>query len=490
MTSPRIDYTAQDYASLRDAMLALGRERLAEWTDQSPNDLGVLLVELFATMGDALFYHQDRIAAESYLDTAVERRSVLNLLRLIGYELRGPTPASGEVTLRFEAGATGTLAIEPDTAFTARGDGGEPVTFRYVRERLLIDRDALPREGGLAVYRRLPVVQADARVRGEIVGSSDGSRGQRFPLARAPMIPGSLVLTVDDGGGPRAWTRVESLLHSLGDDEHYALRRDERDVTWIELGDGRYGKAPARGRNNLVASYLVGGGNKGNVGAGAIAKAVTTIDRLAGVRNELPATGGADTEPTAEAAARGPRQFRSMGRAVTAADYEAHARSFGVAKARARATGAGRIVLHVAPIGGGRPSDTLQEELLDYFESRRIITSQLAIAAPDYVSVALEATLEVTARAAPAQVQQRATDAIRALWSFERVGFGDTLFVSKAYEAIQEIDGVAGVVVTAFTAGGVAIPDGRLALGPTQIPVLQPPSGITFTKVTRSGRDG
>ena len=88
----QIDYTKKDYPSLRDELLALARERLPEWTDHSPNDLGVVLVELFSHLGDIFLYYQDRIANESYLDTAVERLSVINLLRLIGYELRPPQP--------------------------------------------------------------------------------------------------------------------------------------------------------------------------------------------------------------------------------------------------------------------------------------------------------------------------------------------------------------------------------------------------------------
>src|SRR5690242_18686998 len=98
---PRIDYTNKDYASLLAGMLALARERFPDWTDQSPNDLGVMLLELFATMGDSLFYDQDRIAGESFLETAVERRSVVQLLRLIGYELRPPTAASAGLALLF-----------------------------------------------------------------------------------------------------------------------------------------------------------------------------------------------------------------------------------------------------------------------------------------------------------------------------------------------------------------------------------------------------
>ena len=48
-------------------MLRLAQQRLPEWTDRSPADLGMLLVDLFAYMGDIVVYYQDRIASEMFL---------------------------------------------------------------------------------------------------------------------------------------------------------------------------------------------------------------------------------------------------------------------------------------------------------------------------------------------------------------------------------------------------------------------------------------
>jgi hypothetical protein len=99
---PWIDYTNKDYASLLAAMLDLAQQRLPAWTDQSSNDVGVMLLQMFAYMGDTLFYDNDRIAGESFLETAQERRSILQMLRLIGYELRPPVPSSADLTLLFQ----------------------------------------------------------------------------------------------------------------------------------------------------------------------------------------------------------------------------------------------------------------------------------------------------------------------------------------------------------------------------------------------------
>ena len=202
MSHPQIDYTSKDYNSLLSALLKVASERFPEWTDQSPNDLGTMLVELFAYMGDSLFYNQDRIAGESFLETAVERRSLVQLLRLIGYELSPPAAASADLTLLFNNVPYTTLppvVIPQFAAFkTTAVMTGTPISFQYIQTTpISIDRGSLPlgyvtAQGQLAVdangnllttakppagstpyrvYQSLPVVQVDADVVNEIVAS-------------------------------------------------------------------------------------------------------------------------------------------------------------------------------------------------------------------------------------------------------------------------------------------------------------------------------
>src|SRR5215467_14950465 len=88
-----IDYLARDFSSFRKALVDLIPAKIPEWTDRSEADLGVVLIELFAYMGDILSYYQDRLANEAFLTTAQERRSVINHLRLLGYEMAPAAPA-------------------------------------------------------------------------------------------------------------------------------------------------------------------------------------------------------------------------------------------------------------------------------------------------------------------------------------------------------------------------------------------------------------
>src|SRR6266481_745790 len=94
-----IDYMARDYASFRNALIGLIPAKLPEWTDRSEADFGIVMIELFAYMADILSYYQDRIANEAFLSTAQERRSVIEHLNLIGYEMAPAAPASALLSI-------------------------------------------------------------------------------------------------------------------------------------------------------------------------------------------------------------------------------------------------------------------------------------------------------------------------------------------------------------------------------------------------------
>ena len=57
-------------------------------TTRDTSDPAIALLDAWATVGDVLTFYQERIANEGYLRTATERRSVLELARLVGYAPR------------------------------------------------------------------------------------------------------------------------------------------------------------------------------------------------------------------------------------------------------------------------------------------------------------------------------------------------------------------------------------------------------------------
>ena len=63
-------------------------------TTRESTDPSIALLDAWATVADVLTFYQERIANEGYLLTATERRSILELARLVGYKLRPGVAAS------------------------------------------------------------------------------------------------------------------------------------------------------------------------------------------------------------------------------------------------------------------------------------------------------------------------------------------------------------------------------------------------------------
>src|ERR1035438_615415 len=141
-----IDYTARDYSSFRQEILSIIPAKLPEWSDLSEADFGVVLIEMFSYMADILSYYQDRIANEAFLSTAQQRRSVIEHLRLIGYEMAPAAPASAAISIIVGNNQNQTIEIRQGDQFaTATTPDRSSVTFEYTGDKpLVIDLSTLP----------------------------------------------------------------------------------------------------------------------------------------------------------------------------------------------------------------------------------------------------------------------------------------------------------------------------------------------------------
>ena len=132
-----VAYRVGLHAEFKDALLAhlSATPPLAGLTTRDDDDFSIALLDAWATVADVLTFYQERIANESYLRTATERLSVLELARLIGYELRPGVAASTYLafTLEDAPGAPGYATIEAGTRVQSVPDPGEePQTYETV----------------------------------------------------------------------------------------------------------------------------------------------------------------------------------------------------------------------------------------------------------------------------------------------------------------------------------------------------------------------
>lgn len=101
---------------------------LAGLTTRETNDPAIALLDAWGVVADVLTFYQERIANEGYLRTATERRSVLELARLVGYAPRPGVAASTYLAYTLDPGPE-TVIPAGARAQSVPGPGEMPQSF-------------------------------------------------------------------------------------------------------------------------------------------------------------------------------------------------------------------------------------------------------------------------------------------------------------------------------------------------------------------------
>ncbi len=347
LPSPNLD--DRDFSQLVEEARRQIAQSCPDWTDLSPSDPGIVLLELFAYLTEAMIYRLNRVPEKMYIE----------FLRLIGIQLQ--PPAAAGVTLVFSKTRAEDPAVQiprgTRVTLNRTSSTGEALVFTTVA-------DALIAQGTAQV--EVMAHHCDL-VEGELAGSGTGLpslfiKAQRPPLV-APMGDHlDLLVGVEAqaselgerspaieyaGKTYRIWREVESFTN-VGDDPHaYLVDRMSGVITFApaarleqqsgELEENVRALAAIPGaRREIRLWYRRGGGPDGNVEANTLTQ---LKDPLAGIQvtNPGPAVGGRAMETLENALVRGPQQLHSLRRAVTARDFELIVLHNSQAVARAKA---------------------------------------------------------------------------------------------------------------------------------------------------------
>ena len=295
----------------------------------------------------------------------------------------------------------------------------------------------------------------------EILGNgSAATSNQAFTLKQAPLTfvqaptptGGQSTLQVSANGV--TWTEVPSLYNQAQTAQVYATLNQPGGSTKILFGDGVEGSTLPTGQNNVQATYRVGLGSAGNVGAGSI---TTLIDRpvgVSGVINPEAATGGQDAQSIDDVRANAPLSVLTLGRAVSISDYQNYAATFaGIAKAQAMwiNNGPGRgVFLTVAGVNGAAlpPGNPTLANLIASLKNYD--NPLISIHAVSFLETLFrfEADIAYDPAYDPKAVQAAVTASLTQNYSFAARSFGQGVSTGEIAALIQGIPGVIGVNVT------------------------------------------
>jgi predicted phage baseplate assembly protein len=316
----------------------------------------------------------------------------------------------------------------------------------------------------------------------QVLGSGDGHasftqlRPRRGPLtyvrssATADGARPELVLRVDDA----EWEPVPSLEPAGPSDRVYVLRQDEDGATRIVLGDGTHGARPPTGVENIRATYRVGIGATGAVGAGQVSLLVRRPLGLREVANPAAATDWAPPETLEQARSNAPLRVRALDRAVSVRDHEDLARGFaGVGPARADLLWDGRSELVAVTVLGSRSgpvSPALLADLRTMLEAARDPGTPLALLTGRIVPFGLRLALRSDPAYERDAVEARVIETLNDLLGAPVRSFAEPVTAGAVLVAVQDVPGVLACTLPSL------LPLGSPGADPALPPVLPPPA--------------
>jgi hypothetical protein len=344
--------------------------------------------------------------------------------------------------------------------------------------------------------------------------ASSSSLLRQDPHKALPQLRLTSTQTRSDGTTETSdWVSRYDLLESGSRDRHVVVETDNTGTTHLRFGDGESGAAPGAAAK-FSASYRVGNGRAGNVGAETITRMVRRGGSSSGgnleIFNPMPAVGGTDPEPISEVKVFAPTAFRDVReRAIIANDYARLAERdsrLQRASARLRWTGSWfEATVAIDPVGIEDAGVGLLTAVDSDLNPYRRLGHDLRVEGARYV--ALEIGLQVCVK--PTYFRGHVKAALLEVFSNrllagggkgffhpDNLTFGDGVFASKLIATAQAVDGVESVRVTQLQryAEGPRgeLANGYLALTGGEVPQLDndpsfPEHGV-FRLDMRGGR--
>jgi hypothetical protein len=295
--------------------------------------------------------------------------------------------------------------------------------------------------------------------------------------------------------GDALWLPRADLLSSGGGDQHFVAEIDNDGRAHLRFGDGELGRRPAPNMK-FKAVYRAGNGPAGNVGAESIKHVVFRKEKVSGgiseVRNPLPASGGAEPEPIAEAKLFAPYAFRQqLQRAIIADDYRALVeRDFAGQVQRAAATlrwngGRYEALVAVDEFGKEEADPSLLRAIQRRLQRYRRIGHDVVVKSARLVPLAIEMKVCVDSHYLRGHVKAELQDLFsnriladgrKGFFHSDNLSFGEGIFLSSLVAKAQSVEGVKSVEVSILERLGEGpqqeIQNGVLPLGPLEVAQL------------------
>lgn len=372
-----------------------------EFSDYDYEGSGMnIMLDLLAYNTHYTAMYANMLAAESFIDSAILRKSVVSLAKNLGYVPNSRNAATATVSITFGQTAGVPSTVPVGSVFLATKDGEEYVFT--TTESFEIDKTSVPYK-----CEDIEIYQGQYRTISFVYDADSNSTKFEIPfvnvdkdLIRVYVMKSPADLSSADFN----WRENSDFLDITSTSKVYFVNENYRGNYEVSFGDGIFGQQPEKGNYIVVVFFETEGAAANNIGIRDTATTPSSFEFTgiggslfgASVTTIAPSAGGAERDTIDKVRYAAPKYYQSQNRAVTTNDYEAIVLREYTDAESVRVWGGdendppeyGKVFISILPKNARTLSQAQKESLVsNVLNKKKIVTVQTEVVDPDYTYV-------------------------------------------------------------------------------------------------------
>lgn len=358
-----------------------------------------VLLDLLAYNTQYNAYYLNMVANEMFLDSAIQRDSVVSLAKMLNYTPRSATAPQATITLTVNQVADASLTLPKYTSFLSEAIDGINYTFVTSEAR------TVNVVNNTATFSNVIIKQGTPTAISYAVDSTQNPT-YTFKIPEVNVDTSTLAVTVQESSTNTAFqtfTRATDVLNVTSDSLVYFLQEGSGGYYEIYFGNGVLGKKLADG-NIVQMSYLTTSGTS-SYGANSF----VIMGNVGGYSNTsiapiVASSAGSTKESVSSIKFQAPKSYTAQGRAVTKEDYitAIQQNNLGFTFDAVNVWGGqendppvyGQVFICAKPNGGYTFTATQKQKLLDLVvRPISVMTVEPTFVDPDYTYIQITANV-------------------------------------------------------------------------------------------------
>ena len=249
-----VNYLNKDFGQLKASLINYAKAYFPDtYRDFNESSPGMMLMEMSAYVGDVLSFYIDKQYQEMLLPLAEERRNVLNMAKMFGYQVKPIVPAHVDLTIKSQVNSVEGAESTVDYSDAAIFDAGiqvtsttntnlifetlEPVDFTITGSTDL-DTFQISDDTGLitsyTLSRTVKAVSGETKTRTFLVGAP--TKFLKLKIPETNVI--DIISCIDKNGND--WYEVDFLAQDKVPIKTHYTQDSNRDTAYVNLDNSEY----------------------------------------------------------------------------------------------------------------------------------------------------------------------------------------------------------------------------------------------------------